>query len=238
MRLRMALLTAMAAMMALGCCGCSQSPPPAGRAADAGREPGGFVTSFDQPMGPLSDWLVLAETHPGQTPAQWEIKADPAAASPPNVLALTQTKNKGSTYNLAIFTKPQFRDLDLTVKVRADTGEEDQGGGPIWRCRDANNYYICRVNPLEANFRVYRVVDGKRTQLATAETDAAAGVWHTIRVTMTGSQIACHLDGRKLLAASDETLPEAGRIGLWTKADAATSFDDLSARDMSGSAPQ
>jgi hypothetical protein len=155
------------------------------------------------------------------------VVADPAAPSKPNVLAITSTANKGSTYNLALAQGTSYQDLDLTVKVRANTGEIDQGGGPIWRAKDGDNYYICRWNPLEDNFRVYKVVNGKRQQLASAETDVAADAWHTLRITMRGAHIECYLDGQKLLEGDDGTIPGPGMIGLWTKADAATAFDDL-----------
>src|SRR5262249_10493733 len=123
---------------------------------------------------------------------------------------------------------------DLSVKMRANTGKEDQGGGLIWRVKDENNYYICRNNPLESNFRVYKVVNGKRTQFDSADVKTEAGQWHTMRAVMGGDRIACYLDGKKLLEAKDDTFKDAGMIGFWTKADAASSFDDLAVRPPSG----
>lgn len=186
----------------------------------------------DLATGRLPAGWRVAETQSTGTPASWAVVADPSAPSRPNVLAITETKNRGGTYNLALAGDTSFRDLDLTLKVKANTGQEDQGGGPLWRAKDADNYYICRFNPLESNFRLYKVVGGKRQQLATADVETKAGQWHTIRVVMKGDHIECHLDGRKLLETNDGTLPERGMIGLWTKADAATAFDDLSARPV------
>ncbi|MBA3257018.1 MAG: DUF1080 domain-containing protein, partial [Pyrinomonadaceae bacterium] len=100
------------------------------------------------------------------------------------------------------------------------------GGGVVWRARDAKNYYIARYNPLEGNYRVYKVEDGRRTQLGTSDVKRSEG-WHTLRVTMTGERIECYFDGRKYLDVSDSTFKSAGKIGLWTKADAQTHFDDL-----------
>lgn len=198
--------------------GCSQ------REVLAPRTP---MLDFDDEKTELRRIATPAETHPAGRPATWEIRTDPAAASPPSILALTHTENAGSTYNLLIFKEPRLSDLVMSVKVRADAGREDQGGGPIWRCKDADNYYICRLNPLEKNFRVYKVVAGKRTQLGTADTEALAGHWHIIKVRMVGSHIECFLNGQQLLTVDDGTFAEAGAIGLWTKADAASSFDDL-----------
>lgn len=184
--------------------------------------------NFDkEPVGKLpANWLIK---HTGNTkkPAIWEVVADDSAPSLPNVLALTKSENEDAIFNLLILDKSSFKDIDISVKLKAVSGKVDQGGGVIWRCKDENNYYICRLNPLESNFRVYKVENGKRTQFASAKVEAQEGKWYTLRVTMTGTDIACYLDGQKLLEAKDETFPNAGMIGLWTKADAATAFDDL-----------
>jgi hypothetical protein len=160
--------------------------------------------------------------------ATWQVRADPAALSAPNVVALTGA-NHGSEDRFNLFWSSSLRmgDGRLAVAVRADGGTIDQGGGPMWRVQDADNYYLCRVNPLESNFRVYAVVNGVRRQLATALIDTKANQWHRIDVTFTGARIACSLDGAVRLEATDDTIARGGGIGLWTKADARTSFDDL-----------
>jgi len=171
-------------------------------------------------------WLI-DETNPTESPAEWAIVADSTAPSPPNVMALTGSRNYDGTYNLAIAESASLRDLDLTVMVKAVAGVEDQGGGPVWRCLDKDNYYICRFNPLESNHRVYCVKDGRRRQLQSARLELEAGRWYELRVVMIGSHITCHLDGERMLEVVDETFTEPGKVGLWTKADAVTSFDDL-----------
>jgi hypothetical protein len=91
---------------------------------------------------------------------------------------------------------------------------------------DAKNYYIARYNPLEDNFRVYKVEDGKRTQFQSAKIPGD-DKWHTLRITMAGAKITCYLDGQKYLEAEDSTFPDAGMIGLWSKSDAQSYFDEL-----------
>ena len=157
---------------------------------------------------------------------------DQAEGAQDRVMALTETSNYDGTFNLAIAQNVRFKDLDLTVRVKAVKGEEDQGGGPIWRCRDENNYYICRFNPLEGNYRVYKVVEGRRKQLDSVRIETQADRWYTVRVTMAGDRITCFLDGKKLLEAQDDTLTEPGMVGLWTKADAVASFDGLTVRPL------
>jgi hypothetical protein len=176
-------------------------------------------------------WQIGA-TRPTAATATWQVSADPTAPSPPNVFALTHSENYDGTFNLAIADGPSFQDVEVTLRAKAVAGKEDQGGGPIWRCQDENNYYICRFNPLESNFRVYVVANGKRRQLDSAKIDLEANRWYEVHIRMVGEKITCWLDGRQLLQASDSTIQRPGRIGLWTKADAVTSFDNLRARAL------
>ncbi|MGD8453131.1 MAG: hypothetical protein PVJ57_15035 [Phycisphaerae bacterium] len=186
---------------------------------------------FDEaPVGKVPEGWSIRQTQPAKQLATWEVAADAKAATPPNVLALTRTVNEGRAFNLAVADDSWYTDVDLTVSVKAVSGKEDQGGGPIWRCQDENNYYICRFNPLEANFRVYKVVAGERKQLESVKIETEAGRWYTVGVRMVGNQIECLLDGEKLLSATDDTFAGPGMVGLWTKADAVTSFDNLKVR--------
>jgi hypothetical protein len=178
-----------------------------------------------------ADWRV-AQTNPSKALATWAVQADASAPGKPNVLGLTKTENVKSTYNLAIAEKASFKDLDLSVSLKGVSGKEDQGGGPIWRCIDENNYYTCRINPLEPNFRVYKVINSKRTQLQSVEVKTNTGQWYTLRVVMVGKHITCYLDGNKMLDVQDDALPNAGKVGLWTKADAASVFDDLTVSEI------
>ena len=141
--------------------------------------------------------------------------------------ALAQSaKNANSVFNITLATDTNAKDVDLSVRMKAVAGETDQGGGLVWRAKDAKNYYLARYNPLEDNYRLYKVVDGKRTLIQNADITHSEG-WHTLRVTMTGDQITCYYDGKKYLESKDSTFPEAGKIGLWSKADAQSQFDDL-----------
>jgi hypothetical protein len=152
---------------------------------------------------------------------QWEVARDGD-----NRVLYQKAKNEDAVFNVALVQGTSYRDLDLSVRLRAVAGDLDRGGGVVWRAKDKKNYYIARYNPLEDNFRVYKVQDGKRTQFASAKVPGDEK-WHTLRVTMMGAKITCYLDGQKHLEAEDTTFPEAGMIGLWSKADAQSYFDDL-----------
>jgi hypothetical protein len=211
----------------LGGCATAQRTDSTGPApGEAVSRSGCWRFDEDRPGEVPNGWSVR-QTNPTEALATWRVIRDRTAPSQRNVLALTNSRNYDGTYNLAIADRNSFADLDLTVQVKALEGEEDQGGGPIWRCVDEDNYYICRFNPLEGNYRVYRVVDGKRKQLGSVRIETRPERWYAVRAVMAGDQIECYLDGEKLLKVKDSTFPGAGMVGLWTKADAVTSFDDL-----------
>jgi hypothetical protein len=155
----------------------------------------------------------------------WEVVRDGD-----NKVLAQKAKNDDDTFNVVLVDGTYFQDVDLSVRLKAVAGELDQGGGVVWRAADKNNYYIARYNPLEDNFRVYKVERGKRTQFQSAKIPGDKN-WHTLRITMVGAKITCYLDGAKYLEAEDSTFPAAGKIGLWSKADAQSYFDDLTASD-------
>jgi hypothetical protein len=159
-------------------------------------------------------------------PGCWEVIEDKTAPTPPYVLAQTSSENFGYHFNLVAIEDTDYSNLELEVKFKAVSGEEDQGGGPIWRYQDSDNYYIARANPLENNFRVYKVVNGKRKQLSSAKLKITSGEWHIIRIINEDDKIQCYYDAKLYLEVSDNTFKN-GKIGLWTKADAVTYFDDL-----------
>lgn len=174
-------------------------------------------------------WKV-AETNGEGKLATWQVIADASAPSPPRAIAITANENYGATFNLLMAQGTSYGDLEVKVMVKAVAGEEDQGGGPIWRAKDADNYYICRWNPLENNFRVYFVKDGRRKQLGTADVKTDAKVWHEVSIVHKGTQITASFDGKKMIKLADSTFSEPGMVGLWVKADGRTAFDDFSRR--------
>ena len=160
-----------------------------------------------------------------------EVIKDDTAPSIPNVIAQTSQEYFGYHFSMAVNEKEIYDDFELTVKFKGVKGREDQGGGPVWRYQDADNYYIARANPLENNFRVYKVVNGNRLQMDSARLNVNGNEWHTIKIIARKVQIQCFYDGQPCLDVSDGTF-QKGKIGLWTKADAVTYFDDLEVRPI------
>ncbi len=172
-----------------------------------------------------------AKFHTGKTgggaPEKWAVTADPTAPSKPNVVAQTSTDQTDYRFPLLIADEGSFQDLDISVKFKAVSGRVDRAGGLVLRLKDPNNYYIVRANALENNYRLYHVVNGRRSQFAGANLKVSSGDWHELRVEVVGNKITCYYDGEKKIEATDNTFKDAGKVGLWTKADSVTYFDNL-----------
>ncbi|RUM74502.1 MAG: hypothetical protein DSZ12_05415 [Sulfurovum sp.] len=141
-----------------------------------------------------------------------------------NILSLHQ-QSKGS-FNLCYTQKVHFLNGSISVDFRANSGRIDQGGGLMWRVQDNDNYYVARFNPLEDNFRFYIVKDGRRSEIASADIKLSSG-WHTMRIEQKSNTFIGYLDGKKYLEAKDNKLTKVGGVGVWTKADALSSFNHL-----------
>lgn len=174
----------------------------------------------DPVNAPPAGWTA-ALTGKGET--KWQVVKDETAPSQPHAL-----KQSGQgTFPICIKDAPVFRNGFVHVKFKAVSGKEDQAAGLIWRCKDANNYYIARANALEDNVEIYHTKDGKRRSFKEVACKVAGGVWHTLRVDFNGNRFTVTFNGQALIQATDETFPDAGRVGLWTKADSVTLFDDF-----------
>jgi hypothetical protein len=179
--------------------------------------------SFDNGKtgAPPSGWKA---TQTGSGTAKWSVEKDGSAPSKPNVL-----KQSGeATFPVCLKDDPSVKDGFVEVKFKPVSGKEDQAAGVIWRAADADNYYIARANALEDNVTIYHTIKGKRGAFKNVKETVKSGVWHTLRVDFERDKFTVTFDGKKVMEASDETFKEAGRVGVWTKADSVTLFDDFS----------
>jgi hypothetical protein len=180
------------------------------------------TVSFDEakPGSLPATWLG---TQTGSGKALWSVEKDASAPSGSNIL-----KQSGeAAYPVCLKTDVKLKDGFVEVKFKAISGRGDQAGGLVWRARDANNYFIARANALEDNVHIYRTVNGRRVQFDGVDVKVKGGEWHTLRVEFSGPGFSVSLDGRKVLTAKDATFAEAGMVGVWTKADSVTAFDDF-----------
>ena len=186
-----------------------------------------FTYNFDSDaVGVMPAQFHSARTGRGAE-SKWVVMAEPTAPSKPNVVAQTSTDTTDYRFPLLIADEGSFKDLELSVRFKPVSGEVDRAGGLVFRLKDANNYYIVRANALEDNYRLYHVINGSRRQFAGANFKVTSGEWHELRVEAVGNKIICYYDGAKKIEATDDTFKEAGKVGLWTKADSVTNFDDL-----------
>ena len=159
--------------------------------------------------------------------AIWAIVAEEGTPSEGNAFGVIQTVGTNKTFNVALAEGTAYKDFELGVMLRAVSGVNNRGGGLVFRARGEHDYYVARWNPVENNFRLYALLGGARVDIASAPLELDPAAWHHLRVVVHGDTIECFVDDASIVRASDKALPEAGMIGLWTKGDAGTLFDDL-----------
>lgn len=194
---------------------------------------------FDEEKpGTLPSGWTTAVTHEGASP-RWEVVRDESAPSKSNVLAQLSSEPARAQFPLAIFEGASLENGEIEVKFKPVSGEIDRAAGLVWRYRDENNYYIVRANALENNVVLYKVEGGKRTSLSPRGTpegtygldrEVPSGRWSALKVVVEGSLFTVLFNDEKLFEVADGTFSGAGKVGLWTKADSVTYFDDFEVR--------
>ena len=177
---------------------------------DPGKPPKGFV------------FVLTGQGRPGV----WLVKKDDTAHG--NVLMQTDADTTDYRFPVAVYNDFTGTDVDLSVQFKPISGKGDQGAGLVWRYRDPNNYYITRCNALEDNCTIYHVVNGRRQAFLNRSVKVASNVWHSLTVEARGDHFVVTYDGKPVLDAKDSTFKDAGKVGVWTKADSVIAFDDFS----------
>jgi hypothetical protein len=159
----------------------------------------------------------------GKGSPRWTVDADSTAPSMPHVL---QQSGSG-TFPWCVKKDVSLADGFVEVKFKPLRGKEDQAGGVVWRWKDGDNYYVARANALENNVSLYHTTGGKRITIKYVDAPVAKGVWHTLKVEFSGTRIRVLLDGKAYIELDDRNISGAGAVGVWTKADSVTAFDDF-----------
>jgi hypothetical protein len=160
----------------------------------------------------------------GRGNPRWTVDADASAPSTPNVL-----RQSGSgTFPWCVKDKTSLSDGFVEVKFKSEKGKEDRAGGLVWRWKDGDNYYVARANALEDNVSLYYTAGGRRNTIKYVDAPVPANVWHALRVEFAGKRIKVLLDGKAYIEQENDRIGGAGAVGVWTKADSVTAFDDFS----------
>lgn len=184
------------------------------------------LTFEDAPTGAPPPGFSFALTGGGH-PVRWVVLEDPSAPAGGKVLAETSQDRTSGRFPLVILEGFEARDVAISVHFRPISGTVDQAAGLTVRLRDPRNYYIARANALENNVRLYRVVNGRRTQFAGVDVPVPRDRWQSLGLRIESDRLLVTIDGRELFTATDRTFRGPGRVGLWTKADSLTHFDNL-----------
>ena len=180
------------------------------------------LVNFDSiPTGELPPGWIAGVT--GKGAPRWAVAADASAPSRPNVL-----KQSGSgTFPWCVDKGSSLADGFVEVKMKPVSGREDQAGGVVWRWKDGDNYYVARANALEDNVSLYHTTAGRRVTIKYVDAPVARDAWHTLRVEFSGKRIRVVFDGVTRIDVEDAHIAGAGSVGVWTKADSVTLFDDF-----------
>jgi hypothetical protein len=181
-----------------------------------GQPPKGFEFGLTAKVGAPGKWLVEAE-------------------GANKYLAQTDADSTNARFPVAVLADFRAADLDLSVRFRPVSGRVDQAAGIVWRFQNQDSYYIVRANARENNVVLYKVENGKRTDLPLKgegrtygkKAPVPAAQWSTLRVVATGPLFEVYFNGAKLYEVEDKTFTQPGKLGVWTKADSVTHFDDL-----------
>jgi hypothetical protein len=179
----------------------------------------------------VPQWFTFARTGSGSV-GKWLIKAADDAPSGKQVLAQVDADKTDNRFPIAVASAPVVADVAVSVKCKPISGKVDQACGIVVRYQDAKNYYVTRANALEGNVRFYYVKNGKRVQVASWSGKVETGKWHDYKIEAKGDHFVISFDGTQVLDVKDKTFTKAGKVGLWTKADSVTYFDDLVAERL------
>lgn len=181
-----------------------------------GQPPSGFEFGHTARVGPPGRWVVQVE---GGNRFLAQLGAD-------------RTRSR---FPVAVLADVMATDVDLSVRFKPVSGRVDQAAGLVWRFQDEDNYYVVRANALENNVVLYKVERGQRADLALKgegrtygrPAPVPSGQWSALRVVANGPLFTVYLNGRSLYEVEDTTFTRAGKVGVWTKADSVTYFDDV-----------
>lgn len=189
----------------------------------------GETFNFDQDAvgGEPAGWKTGVT---GRGRPKWLVEVDATAPSPPNVL-----KQSGSgTFPWCVRSNVSIADGSVEVKFKPISGREDAAGGLVWRWKDGDNYYVARANALENNVSLYYTQNGRRITIKYVDAPVARNQWHTLKVDFVGKRIRVALDGKAYIEQEDDHITGTGTVGVWTKADSVTAFDDFSYSSATG----
>jgi len=162
----------------------------------------------------------------GGAEGKWVVRVEQGGTTN-HVLVQESADPTDYRFPVAVLKQGAYKDVTLSVRARPLSGQVDQGFGLVWRYQDANNYYVTRCNADEDNCTIYHTVKGSRRAFLNHSVKVAKNTWHTLRLEATANRFVVWYDGNTVLDARDDTFKDAGKVGLWTKADSVIEFDDF-----------
>ena len=198
------------------------------------RAQGGGAKTWDFQSGALNAppaGFSFGRTGQGRE-GKWVVVQDPTAPWGDHVLAQVDPDETDYRFPVAVADAPSLKDLHLEVRCKPVSGKTDEACGLVFRYRDADNYYVARANALEDNVNLYHVVKGRRGQIKGWSGKVAPNAWHALAIEARGDRLQVLWEGKPIIDAKDDTFRDAGKVGVWTKADSVTYFAALTATPL------
>jgi hypothetical protein len=198
------------------------------------------ITFDDMPVGQPPPGFLCSQSGPENAkPARWQVVAAADAPSKGQVLEQSDNDDSNGRFPVALLQDTKVADVSVSVSAKAVSGGRDRSFGVVVRASDERTYYVARANSSTwgENVRFYKLVDGKRTQLDEWEGDVKAGVWHQLQIDAIGATFSVTFDGKQVLRVHDTTLPGAGMVGVWTKAESVSQFDNFTITPVKQASP-
>jgi hypothetical protein len=185
------------------------------------------VFNFDRDsLGKPPPRFTFAVTGEGPD-IHWEVRQDPHAPSPPNVLVQSGKAKPGENFALALLDDVLLEHGEIAVRFKALAGEDDQAAGIVYRYKDPQNYYVIQASSKDDTCVLYRVKKGKRKLLDTKYVTVIPYTWYELRITFAKEHYTALVNGDLILGGKDSSFKGAGQVGLWTPSDSSIAFDDF-----------
>lgn len=196
----------------------------------------GWSFDKDAPGSPPSGFAVGSTNG---TSGRWEVATDAKAVSRPNVLGRIPSDKVPAAPQVIFLDGIEAMNVEMTVRIKTTSSGAGQGGGALFRAEDDRNYYVVWLSPQEKLVRIDRIVNGAVRHLQDLSVESMEpGQWHSLRLTIRGSEMEARYDNRQVISAREEAWEfgryKKGRAGLWAQGPGAVYFDDVRFTAMDG----
>ena len=121
-----------------------------------------------------------------------------------------------------------FQNGEISIRFKLVAGQLDQCAGILFNSKPNGDYLTVRFNGKEDNLVLWTFTKGKRSFVKKGSENVPLQMnqWYSMKITVHGTSLQGYLNDKLLL---EYTLaePVSGRVGVWSKTDSVSYFDDF-----------